>query len=536
VSVEAFSQATRADKDDAIADVARGGGLVARPRPIWKLVLLLALPVLGQQYLVLAVGLSDRFLAGNFNPVGPAQEAEALGHRLLALGLPAGNLAAQGWAGALAAEAHWEAARQLSAVQVSYQAAQTTANYLAWVIASYTVLVSAGSTALVARFIGAGDRVAAVHATNQSVVLGVLFGLAGTGAGLVGLEWLVGLLQLRGEAAVFAGQYLTPMFVLLVFQVVEAAGIACLIGAGDTMTGMLVRAGVAVVNVPLAWGLCLGLGPLPKLGFAGISLGTALSNVLGCTAVLAVLCRGRAGLRLDPRQLWPDFRMLYRLLRISLPAGVDSLSVVMGQLWFLSIVNRLGDVASGAHGIAIGWEALGYLSGGAFGTAAMALVGQYLGAGQPARAARSGWVAFGLGCGMMCAMGAVFFLLAPQMFAVFCPHPEQRPIIDVGVPVLRLVAFAMPAAASCIVLTYALRGAGDTRVPVLFTWVGFLGFRIPLAYFLTQSRVDLGALGVWPGWDLGLFGAWLAMFADLMVRGVFFLCRFAGGRWQKIEV
>jgi Na+-driven multidrug efflux pump len=91
-------------------------------------------------------------------------------------------------------------------------------------------------------------------------------------------------------------------------------------------------------------------------------------------------------------------------------------------------------------------------------------------------------------------------------------------------------------AACYIIFTGALRGAGDTRVPVLFTWIGFLGVRIPLAYALTQAHLDLGPLGVWPGADLGLFGAWLAMFADLLVRGGFFLVRFRGGRWQHIEV
>src|SRR5262249_51983154 len=141
-----------------------------------------------------------------------------------------------------------------------------------------------------------------------------------------------------------------------------------------------------------------------------------------------------------------------------------------------------------------------------------------------------------LGCGIMCTMGLVFYLLAPQMFFLFCPRPEQRPVIDAGVEVLRLVAFAMPALASCIVFTYALRGAGDTPVPVLFTWFGFLVVRIPLAYLLTRSAIDLGSLGTWPGWNLGLYGAWLAMFADLMVRGAFFFLRFAGGKWKAIKV
>jgi Na+-driven multidrug efflux pump len=130
----------------------------------------------------------------------------------------------------------------------------------------------------------------------------------------------------------------------------------------------------------------------------------------------------------------------------------------------------------------------------------------------------------------------VFAVLAEPMFELFCPGASQRPIIEVGVPVLRLIAFGMPACACTIILLFALRGAGDTRVPVLFTWAGFLGVRIPLAYVLTAEQLDLGFLGTWPGGGLGLFGAWLAMCADLVVRGGFYLVRFAGGRWQNLRV
>jgi Na+-driven multidrug efflux pump len=288
--------------------------------------------------------------------------------------------------------------------------------------------------------------------------------------------------------------------------------------------------GVAVVNVPLAWSLA------PVLGFTGISLGTALSHLLGAVAVLTVLGRGRFGLKLHLRLLWPDVGLLRRLLRVSVPAGIDSLSVTACQLWFLSLVNRLGVVASGAHGIALSWEAMAYLSGAAFGTAAMALVGQNLGAGRPDLAARSGWTALGLGGGMMCTMGLIFFVLAPWMFELYCPFPEQQPIVEAGVPVLRLVAFVMPALACSIIFTSSLRGAGDTRVPVLFSWIGFLGVRIPLAHVLALAEIHLGPFGDVAGADLGLFGAWLAMCADIVVRGVFFLLRFASGKWKWIKV
>jgi putative MATE family efflux protein len=462
-------------------------------RPAWRTVLGLAWPVLAQQFLILAVALSDQFLAGHFKPEDPTKH-------------------------------------------VAYQSAQTTAIYLGWLINSYTILVSVGSTALVARFVGAGDRPAAIRVTHQAILVAAALGLAGSVVGLALLDRVIWILELRGFAGEFAVDYLRPLFLLLVFPIVEAAGIACLVGAGDTRTGLWVLGGVALVNLPLAWGLFLGFGPFPALGFTGIALGTALSHVLGCIAVLIVLARGRAGLRLGLRGLLPDPGLIRRLLRVSVPAGADSLSGVLCQLWFLSIVNRLGEAASGAHGIALRLEALAYLSGGAFGTAAMTLVGQNLGARQPQQAAHSGWVAFRLGCLVMCSMGAIFFTFAPEMFAVFCPYPRQRPVIEAGVPVLRLVAFAMPGLACTIIFTSALRGAGDTRVPLLFTWVGFLGVRIPLAHYLALDSVDLGPLGILPGWGWGLFGAWLAMFADILVRGCFFLYRFAGGRWQQVRV
>ncbi len=532
-----MSSSLSSSETEALPDGMGIHSLAKEARPLWHLVLLLAMPVLAQQFLILAVSLSDRWLAGHFEPeTTTEQQAHALAHQVQALGSLAGGMTGSGWSGALAAETHWESARLLRPSQIAYQAAQTTSIYLGWLVNCYTVLVTVGSTALVARFIGAGRSHDAVHVTNQSMVLGLILGMAGSVLGLSCSRPLVELLQLRGDAATFTVEYLAPMFGFLTFQVIQAGGIACLVGAGDTLTGMLIMAGVAIVNIPLAWGLCKGLGPLPKLGFMGIALGTGLSNFLGCLAVLAVLARGRAGLHLRFRLMRPHGQLLYRLLWIGVPAGVDSLSTIAAQFFFLAIVNRLGLVASVAHGIALTWEALGYLSGNAFGTAAMALVGQNLGAGRPQQAARSGWTAFYLGCAVMSGMGLIFFVLAPQMFAWFCPNPAQRPVIEAGVPVLRLIAFAMPSVASCIVFTYALRGAGDTRVPVLFTWFGFLAVRIPLAYYLAQPQVDLGRWGIVEGWNLGLFGAWLAMCADLTVRGLFFLYRFSSGRWRAVRV
>ncbi len=436
----------------------------------WRRVLGLALPALAQQFLLLAIQLYDQYL------------------------------------GSLFTDAH--------------TAALNTANYLYWAVSSYTVLVSVGATALVARFVGATDYKMANRAAGQALVLAVACGAVAAAAGLVWLGPFVRLLGLRGEAAGFAAAYLRPLAALLPCYMVEAGGIACLVGAGDTKTGLATLAGVVAVNVPLAWALAHG-----PLGFVGIAWGTAVSHTLGAAFVLTVLAVGRYGLRLRPANLVPDFALLYRLLRVSVPAAVDSLSTTAGQLWFLSIVNALGNVAASAHGIAIRVEAMGYLSGVAFATAAMSLVGQNLGARQPGHAARDAWTAFAGGCALMAVMGAVFYAFAPDLLAAFAPETNRQAVIAAGVPALRLVAFAMPAVACTIIITAALRGAGDTRVPVAITWTGFLGVRIPLAYWLTSPAVGLG-----------LIGAWWAMFADLYLRAGLLLLRFASGKWKTIRV
>jgi putative MATE family efflux protein len=467
--------------------------LLDSSRPTWQRVLLLAWPVWAQQILLMTVGLYDQFLAGNNTPADPA-------------------------------------------LHVPYQAAQTTANYLAWFISSCSSLVCVGSTALVARFVGADAKDRAVHAANQSILLAVVFGAAASIVGLFLVGDVVRLMGMTGPAEQMAVEFLRPLLALLVFQMIEAAGLACLVGAGDTRPTLWVLGGIAFVNMPLAWVCFHGLGPVPAIGFPGIALGTALSHTLGGIAVLLLLARGRSGIVLRLREMFPDPALIRRLLRISIPASIDVLSIGVCQLWFVAMVNRLGNVAAAAHGIAIRWESLGYLSGYPFATAAAALVGQNLGARRPHEAARSGWIAWSMGLGVMCVMGTVFFVLAPAMFELFCPDENQRPVVDIGVPVLRLVAFAMPPLACIIIFTGSLRGAGDTRLPLLLTWIGFLVIRIPLAYLLMYPHVDLGPAGVIHGADLGLFGAWLAMFADLLIRGALFLLRFATGGWKRINV
>jgi putative MATE family efflux protein len=285
---------------------------------------------------------------------------------------------------------------------------------------------------------------------------------------------------------------------------------------------------VNLINVAMSWGLVRGLGPLPRLGFAGIAAGTACAEGIGGLVVLAILARGRSGLSLDRSGVIPRRADVARLMRISLPAAGESLTNSGCQLWFLSLINRLGPTATAAHGVAIRCEALAFLTITAFAVAASTLTGQYLGARRPDLARRAASIAWGIGLAALTAVGIWLYVAADGFFGVFLGGDKPE-VAAVGVPALRIVAFAMPALATINVLNGALRGAGDTRWPWAIVVFGYLAVRMPLTYWLVTPDAEGGL-----GWGLG--GAWIAMLADLCARGVLVGARFLHGGWQHAKV
>jgi Na+-driven multidrug efflux pump len=88
-----------------------------------------------------------------------------------------------------------------------------------------------------------------------------------------------------------------------------------------------------------------------------------------------------------------------------------------------------------------------------------------------------------------------------------------------------------------IIMTGALRGAGDTLWPLLFSIIGLLGIRIPIAYFLCWEEIHIPLTDlVVTGMNLGVIGAWYAMVADIVVRSMMVFARFLHGGWQTIRV
>ncbi len=456
----------------------RAGGLANSPgRSVRRQVVWLAVPVLLEQFLLYLVGLSDTFLTGRY-------------------------------------------------LHVEQLAAVTVCSYVVWFLTSTLMIVSTGATALVARRIGAGEPDQADRITVQALGLALGFGTLLAVGGVVGAPWIARALQLRDRPAAEAVGFLQIVLMAMPLIACLTVGNACLRGAGDTRTGLRVMAVVNVVNISLSWASATGWWLFPRLGLRGIALGTSVAEALGGLIILGVLIRGRAGVRVVWRGARPDRELLRRILRISLPAAGESLTNGLCQLWFLGLINRLGETATAAHGVAIRCESIAFLLVGAFAVSASTLTGQYLGAARPDLARRAAMHSWGLGVAVLSALGVVLFGLAGPMFALFLGG-DQPGVAAIGTPVLRLVAFALPALATINVLGGALRGAGETRWPWIVVLTGYLGVRLPLTYLLAGQAADPGT---------GLLGAWIAMFIDLHLRALMIAGRFLQGRWRSIRI
>jgi putative MATE family efflux protein len=447
----------------------------------------LTLPVLIEQMLHLLVGLTDMWLTGNFLP------GEA------------------------------------------YVAAMTLMIYALWLVGNVFGFVALGSTSLVARFVGAGNRDLANQVMNQSMTSGLIWTAAIVAFAIPLARYFPLVMGLDGLAAAAAHQYLVIELCVLPAVMVERVAVACLRGAGDMMSGLVVMTVVNVVNMVVSYSLCSGLGPLPAMGWIGIAVGTAIGHCCGAAILIVLLAGGRAGFHLRLSDMQPDFVMIRRILRIGIPGGIDVILVSVCHLIYLRIVLSLGDVAAAAHGVAIQVEALGYMPGGAFQISAATLAGQYLGAKDLVRARSSVIMACAVATGIMVVAGAVFYVAATPLASFFLGG-RQLEVVPLAAHLLRIVAFAMAPLAILMVLIGALRGAGDTRWPLALNLIGVICVRVPLALVLAHSEIHVPFVGSIPGAGLGVVGAWYGAVIDIVVRCVLLIARFRHDAWQRIEV
>jgi multidrug resistance protein, MATE family len=257
-----------------------------------------------------------------------------------------------------------------------------------------------------------------------------------------------------------------------------------------------------LMNLAVDWILVFGHLGAPAMGAEGAGWATCWSRVYMSSVLLGYIFyherRFRTGWLETP--LKPDLARIRRLIGLGLPAAMQ-LSFEVGVFAAATtLIARLDADTLAAHQVAMNAASFTYMVPLGIGAAAAVRVGQALGRGDVAAASRSGWTATAMGAAFMCCAG-VFFVLAPgAIVRIYTPDPK---VLEVGISLLAVAAVFQLFDGVQAVTTGALRGAGDTRTPMICHLLAYWGLGLPVGYALC-FRFHWGAVGLWVGLCLAL--------------------------------
>jgi len=381
--------------------------------------------------------------------------------------------------------------------------------------------VSSGTIALVARATGAGDRPHADAVLKQSLALGAVLSIPLTLAGIgLARPFLVAFGAEPGVVEL-GTPYIQIVSLSTGFLFLSFLGSAALRGAGDTITPLWIGGLVNLVNFVANVNLIYGNAFVRPLGVAGAAIGTSLAYGVGCATYLVLFLRRRGRLRLHRAGSWFDVALVRRILRIGWPAALEQVLFQSALFVWIAMVVVFGTEILAAHQIGLRVQMFAFMPGFGFAIAATALVGQNLGAKRPERAEASGWEAARWSVGIMGTTALGIFLAAPWLARVFIADPE---VIDWTVTFIRIHATSIPAVGLFFAIDGALRGAGDTRFPLLASMTGTWGVRVPLSFVLGFLL------------PFGIVGVWVALVVEYWVRATIITTYYRRGRWKATVV
>ena len=352
-----------------------------------------------------------------------------------------------------------------------------------------------GYSVQVAHALGGNDQTRARTAAHQAVTGGLLIGL---GAALCILPLSRFIPQWLGaEAAILpdARRYLFFYGMGLPLQSLLAVLSAVLRCSGDTRTPLLFNAGANVLNLCFnflfifpARDVVIGNQTFffwgAGLGVSGAAIGTALSNGLMGLSMMVYMALHKSALQLTPDGPYcPQPAVVRRALSLGTPVFLERACFSCGQLFMTRLVTSLGNVSLAANHVAVTAEAISYLPAQGVSFAATAVV-------------------------------------AHPLAGIFSPDQD---VISLAAQMLQIVAISEPLYGLSIVLGGVLRGTGDSRTPFFTILIGMWAVRMPLAPILVF------------GFGFGLSAVWIAMVADLMLRGI--LCQIFVSKinWERLS-
>lgn len=378
-----------------------------------------------------------------------------------------------------------------------------------------------GTTAMIARRVGEGDKDGASVAAVQSIYLALIISIP---IMFTGIFFSVDLLKLMGASADVIAQgaaytKLSLTFNLIVILLFLINGIFR--GAGDAALAMRSLWVANTLNIILDPLFIFGIAFFPELGVKGAAVATIIGRSTGILYQLFHLRKGKGLIKIhkDNWQFKP--KIIFKLVKLS--AGVTAQFIIGSASWIflMRIISTFGNNALAGYTIAIRVVIFTLMPAWGFSNAAATMVGQNLGANQPERAEKAVWRTGLFNMSFMGTVMIVFFIFGGNIASFFTNEPE---VIQNAATCLSIFAMGYLFYAFGMVLVQSFNGAGDTRTPTIMNLFIFWLFQIPLAYTLA---IYLG---------FGAKGAYYSIVISESVFSVVGYFLFKKGKWKTIKV
>jgi MATE family multidrug resistance protein len=352
---------------------------------------------------------------------------------------------------------------------------------------------------LVAQAVGAGDATAVRRSVQRGLL--IAFGLMIPSILLLlPSQTVLGFFRQPAEIVPIAANYiricipgLLPFYGFVVLR-------QSLQAMGRVRPIVLTIVVVNLFNLVADWVLVFGVGPVPRLGPMGSAWATTAARIL-LFVVLFVVAHKELGPLL--RRLDRDafrIRPLWRVVRLGMPIGFQVQLEIIAFAVIALLMGGFGTLQMASHQVAINIASLTFMVPLGVGSAAAIRVGQAIGAGDSNGARRAAAASVIIGAGFMSLMAALF-IGAPRLLATAYTSVEE--VVALAALLIPIAGYFQIFDGLQVVSAGALRGAGDTRVPLVANILGFWFIGLPISLLL-GFRLGFGPQGLWWGFVAGL--------------------------------
>ena len=307
---------------------------------------------------------------------------------------------------------------------------------------------------------------------------------------------------LARDAATFLRGYMWCLVPFLLFQAMRNF-VSALERPGWVL---IISLGAIPLNALLGYGLIFGHFGLPAWGLFGGGIASSIVWMIQALLLGVVIVTDRQFRRfhLFGRFWKPDWARYAKLWRIGFPIGL-AMGFEGGVFSAAAYLMGLIDAESvAAHAVALQVAALSFMVPWGLSQAATVRVGRHLGENDRAGIMRAGWAAWGMGVGFMALMALLIWLFPRELMTIFLEDsPDNARVIALGVSFLAIAAIFQVADGAQVVGAGMLRGLHDTRVPMIFTFIGYWAIGIGIGAWLAFER-DWHGQGIWTGLAVGL--------------------------------